>query len=232
MRQRIVIVDDDDSFRKLLIIRLNAFLENPEYTEYEDLQSARADEDTISKNPPDLVILDQHLPDGKGIELLEEGLFKNTLVLAVSSDASPEMPGRTVSAGAAYFLGKDQVRSPLFQPLVRGVIERNTLQRELTRSEIDKQVVDLVRTHIGTLRHEINNPLGAVMGAAYLLQNAASATEDQIQAAELVEKSGKRIKHVLDQICTALEQNNPLQQVTKANQKVYHIPGDTPWTEE
>ncbi|MCB0330679.1 MAG: response regulator [Bdellovibrionales bacterium] len=233
MQTKIVIVDDDEAFRKLLKIRLQSILGSPpEFTEYACLNDARAARGELLRCPPDLVMLDQHLPDGKGIELLEEGLFENLLVLAVSSDPSPEMPGRTVSAGAAYFLGKDHVRSPLFQHLVLGVIERNKIQQELVKSEVDRKVMGVIRTHIGTLRHEINNPLGAVIGAAYLLRNAESATEDQVQAAELVEKSGKRIKHVLDQICLALEQNVPLEEVTKANQTVYHIPGDEPWIGE
>ncbi|MCI5066661.1 response regulator [bacterium] len=229
MGTQVVLVDDDSAFRKLLKIRLSSFLDEPTFTEYGDLAEARSAQPLLLEEPPDLVLLDQNLPDGKGVELLEEGLFRHLLVLAMSSDSCPEMPGKTVSAGAAYFLSKDVVREPLFQHLVLGVIERNKLQHELNRSEVDRQVMELIRTHIGTLRHEVNNPLGAVIGAAYLLRSTPTASADQIQAAELVERSGNRIKHVLDQICTALERKEPLEQVTKARHKVFHIPGDEPW---
>ncbi len=229
MTSRIVIVDDDDAFRHLLKVRLRSFVGDPDIIEFPTLTAAREGFSELEDSQFDLIILDQHLPDGMGVELLEEGLFLNQVVLAVSSDESPEMPGKTVSAGAAYFLPKDQVRSPLFQPLVRGVIDRNILQRKLLRNEVDTRVLELVKAHIGTLRHEVNNPLGAVLGAAYLLRNSQEASPDQVQAAELVEKSGQRIKHVLDQICDALEKESKLEEVVKANQRVFHIPGDKPW---
>jgi nitrogen-specific signal transduction histidine kinase len=99
------------------------------------------------------------------------------------------------------------------------------MSRELARVHTNTTIVETVRTLAGTLRHEINNPLGAVLGAAYLLRNASSATAEQREAAQLVEESGKRIKHVLDQLCDSIA----LESITKANTKVFHIPGDKPW---
>ncbi|MCB0319679.1 MAG: response regulator [Bdellovibrionales bacterium] len=232
METRVLLIDDDDAFRSLLSLRLKSFLENSCITEFPRLADARAYFSEPCPQPFDLIFLDQHLPDGLGIELLEEGIFKGLAVLAVSSDASPEMPGRTVSAGAAYFLSKDQVRSPLFPHLVKGIIDRNKIQHRLLQMEVDQRVLDLAKAHIGTLKHEINNPLGAVLGAAFLVKNSPDATADQVQAADLVEKSGKRIKYVVDQICSALESGSKLQEVSKANQKVFHIPGDAPWEPE
>lgn len=229
MSARILIIDDDEHFRKLLVIRLRSFIKNPILLEFTNLNDARSGLASMQAINFDLVVLDQHLPDGIGLSLLEEGILKDLTVLAVSSDSSPDIPGRTISAGAAYFLAKDQVRSPLFQPLVQGVMDRNRLQRELLKQEVDKKVIELVKTHIGTLRHEVNNPLGAVLGAAFLLRNSSEATQDQVKAAELVEKSGIRIKHVLDQICEALESGKELEQVNKAEHMVFHIPGDEPW---
>ena len=89
-------------------------------------------------------------------------------------------------------------------------------------------VLDTVKTLVGTLRHEINNPLGAVLGAAYLLRHSENATQDQKEAADLVESSGKRIKYVLDQLCKAIA----VDAVNKANHKVFHIPGDEPWEQK
>lgn len=110
-------------------------------------------------------------------------------------------------------------------------MERNRLMKELLSSRVNNAVIDSIKTHVGTLRHEVNNPLGAVLGAAYLLRMSEQATPEQKEAAELVERSGKRIKHVLDEICKAIELETPLQAVNKANQRVFHIPGDKPWEE-
>lgn len=223
----ILIIDDDESFAHLLKIRLKSFIDTPTITEFRNLTDARNFMNDTDLNTFSLVILDQHLPDGKGIELLTEGWFKELAVLAVSSDDAPEIPGATLQAGAAYFLNKKDISLPLFKPLVLGIVDRNKIQHQLSRAKIDAAVMETVKTLVGTLRHEINNPLGAVLGAAYLLENSPEATEDLKQAAKLVESSGQRIKHVLDQLCDAVE----VQPVTKGQQKVFHIPGDEPWEE-
>jgi len=224
MAFHVLIIDDDASFKKLLELRLKSFIPDMRVTYLDRIGAARA---YLTKEKPtfDLVILDEHLPDGRGVELLTEGWFEHLAVLAVSSDDDPAIPGASLKAGAAYFLSKLHVSELLFKPLVQGIIDRNRIQRELAEVRTKALVMDTVKTMVGTLRHEINNPLGAVLGAAYLLRNLPKASPEQQEAAELVDQSGKRIKHVLDQLCEAIE----LEPVTKADQKVFHIPGDAPW---
>lgn len=228
MNNQILIIDDDASFRQLLQIRLKSFVANLSVTTCSDLESARDYLEGHGDGGIDLVILDQHLPDGKGLSLLEEGWFNDIAVLSVSSDDAPEMAGASLKAGAAYFLNKRDISEPLFRPLVEGIIDRNSIKRELERSRLDAAVLDTVKTLVGTLQHEINNPLGAVLGAAYLLKNNKNASAEQKDAARLVESSGHRIKHVLQQLTEAMQ----LDPITKANHKVFHIPGDEPWEEE
>ena len=220
-----LIIDDDSSFKMLLERRLKSFIPDLTVTYFNKLAPAREFLRQAKELDFDIVFLDEHLPDGRGAEFLSEGLFQDLAVLSVSSDTAPEIPGKTVGAGATFFLSKTSVSEPLFRPLVQGIIDRNKIQRELTRLKMDTLIVDTVRTLVGTLRHEINNPLGAVLGAAYLLRSNAAASPEQKEAAELVESSGKRIKHVLDELCKAVA----VEPVTKAHQKVFHIPGDKPW---
>jgi nitrogen-specific signal transduction histidine kinase len=85
--------------------------------------------------------------------------------------------------------------------------------------------MDSVRTLVKTLRHEIHNPLGAILGGAFLIQGAEQASDQQRQTASLVTQSGQRIKNVLDQLSSAVS----LEQVSKGGQTVYHVPGDKPW---
>ncbi|MEZ4753539.1 MAG: response regulator [Bdellovibrionota bacterium] len=221
----VLIIEDDSTFQSVLEVRLRSFMGEVKITSFSTINEAREYLFAQENLYFDLVILDQHLPDGKGIDLLVEDWFQNLAVLAVSSDDAPEMPGDTLKAGATYFLNKNNISQALFQPLVEGIIERNKLQQELIQLKTDSAVIDSVKTLVSTLKHEINNPLGAVLGATYLIRNNKDASKEQIEAAELAEQSGKRIKHVLDQLCEAFE----LDSVTKANQKVYHIPGDEPW---
>jgi signal transduction histidine kinase len=224
----VLLIDDDASFKKILERRLRSFIDDMVVTSFDSLTAARDYLNGHDAQNFDLVIIDEHLPDGRGVELLSEGRFEGLAVLSVSSDPSPEIPGSLMQAGATYFLPKTSVSEPLFRPLVLGILDRNKLQRELTRARTERERAETVKTLVATLKHEINNPLGAVLGAAFLLRNSGDVTEDQKQAAELVESSGKRIKHVLDELCTAVA----IEPVTKADHKVFHIPGDKPWDEK
>jgi nitrogen-specific signal transduction histidine kinase len=85
--------------------------------------------------------------------------------------------------------------------------------------------MEVVRKLVATLRHEINNPLGAVLGAAFLLKSDASASAEQKEAAALVEASGARIKHVLNEMASATD----LEEVQKGPESVFHVPGDPAW---
>lgn len=225
MASTALIIDDDAAFKMLLERRLKSFMPDLAVTYFDKLAPAREFLTNAKELNFDIVFLDEHLPDGRGADFLGEGLFGDLAVLSVSSDTAPEIPGKTLQAGAAFFLSKMSVSEPLFRPLVEGIIDRNRIQREFNRLKMDSVIVDTVRTLVGTLRHEINNPLGAVLGAAYLLRSHAGASPEQKEAAELVESSGRRIKHVLDELCKAVA----VESVTKANQKVFHIPGDKPW---
>lgn len=222
---QVLVIDDDLAYKKILIRRLRAFMPDVEIEDYDDLTSARAQLSALTDLYYDLVILDEHLPDGRGVELLEEGWFRELAVLTISSDTEPETMGRVVGAGAQFFLNKVQIKEPLFQPLVRGLMDRNKIQRALVETRENEVRIGTVRTLVSTLRHEINNPLGAVLGAAYLMKQSDNASTEQLEAARLVEESGNRIKHVLDKLCAAVE----IDAVQKANQKVFHIPGDEPW---
>lgn len=221
----ILIVEDDGAFRKLLILKLKSFLDNVQFIECTSLADARTCLASAKNLKPSLVVLDQHLPDGRGLELLNEGLFQDLAVLAVSSDEKPSMAGETVQAGAGFFLNKRHITDELFEPLVRGLIERNKIQDCLNTAKLEIARLETVKTLVDTLRHEINNPLGAVLGGAYLLKNDKNASSEQKEAAALVENSGKRIKHVLEELCKAVS----LEQVVKASHKVFQIPGDEDW---
>ena len=228
MSCNVLIIEDDSSFRKLLEVKLKSFLEEPSFTHFSRISEAR--EFLQKGNAPhfSLVVLDQNLPDGKGISLLQEGLLAGLTVLAMSSDDDPQMPGANISAGAAYFLGKSRISEPLFKPLVLGIIDRNRLQTELSDAKLQLAIMDTVKTLVSTLKHEINNPLGAVLGAAYLLKSVPNSSKKEVELAELVESSGARIKAVMDQLSEAVS----VKPVMKANHKVFHIPGDKPWEDE
>lgn len=224
MPHRVLIVEDDPFFRKVLEIRLKSWEHDIELVYSETLGRARELLDDQNETFS-FVILDQRLPDGNGADLFSHPRLSELAVLAVSADESPTLPGEAMKAGAQHFLGKKQVTEALFIPLLKALVERKSVEKELMIARLRESKMNAIKVLVGTLRHEINNPLGAVMGGAYLIRSGGKLDKEQSQALKLVEESGTRIKHVLNQLCEAAE----LEEVIKASEPVYHIPGDTPW---
>ena len=224
MHLSVLIVDDDDNFRTVVEIRLKAWRADIQFRHAPNLGVARNYLDDKDASY-DLVVLDQHLPDGLGAELLDHPRLVETTVLAVSADEAPELPGKALRAGAQHFLSKRQVSEPLFIPMIEALIGRRILEKELFNSRLKQSRLDTIRRLLATLRHEINNPLGAVLGGAYLLRSAGELENEQKEALRLIEASGNRIKHVLTQLCQTAE----LEEVKKGQEELFQVPGDKPW---
>jgi len=231
----ILLIDDDSTFRKMLELRLRAIIASApdsqiHFQHAETLAEAAA---IAALKSWDLVVLDQHLPDGLGLEFLSTSPFLSlsatqsvtTNVLILSSDAAPEIAGNSLKAGAAFFLSKQQVSEPLFRPLVLGLMERGRLSREILAFQKREIETEVVRKLVSTLKHEINNPLGVVLGAAFLVQQAGELNEQQKKAAEMISASGQRIREVVAKLAEATS----LEQTVKSGVVVFQVPGDPKW---
>jgi response regulator of citrate/malate metabolism len=204
MPRNILILEDDQLFSRVLIGRIRGLYSTANIVAFQCIEDTRLFLENYHLDL-DLVLLDHYLPDGYGLSLLKDGWFQDIAVLVISSDDAPEMPGNCVSAGAAYFLNKNELSSELFLPLVRGLVERNRFQRELAKTRSREAVLEAARALVHNLKHEINNPLGAVLGAAYLMKGFDVTSEKYQEAAKLVEMSSMRIKKVMDELYQTIE---------------------------
>jgi response regulator of citrate/malate metabolism len=222
MSNKILLIDDDLNYRSLLERRVLSIFPDAIIDRADNLSQARS---ILSENRYQLVILDQHLPDGKGSDLLcERTLFNEAPVLSMSSDTSPEVSAALIGQGAKFFLNKRDLSQAIFPSLLKAIVERSIFEKELRKKQIEKERLDTIKTLVATLKHEINNPLGAVFGAAYLIKSG-SQDKAQLETVNLLEESAQRIKHVLDQLCSTIA----IEPVDKASHKVYQIPGDKNW---
>ncbi|MBP9838999.1 MAG: response regulator [Proteobacteria bacterium] len=221
---QIFILEDDGNFLKILEMRLKAWNKEAKTTVAKSIKEAK---DLLEKTDIQftLAVLDQHLPDGRGLELIDHPKLNAAAILAVSSDNAPELPGNTVKAGAQHFLSKRQVSEPLFPPLLTALVERKKIEEELVQARIKNSRYQSIQTLLATLRHEINNPLGAVIGGTFLLKSKGNLDPQQTEALKLIDESGIRIKHVIKQLCEAAE----LEEVIKGQETVYQVPGDKKW---
>ena len=220
----VLIIEDDVNFQKVVELRLKNWQPNIQLKFADTLAAARnyLEDKNLTFS---LAILDQHLPDGLGSTLATHPTMQTMTVLAVSADEAPELPARAMLAGAGHFLNKRQVSEPLFIPLIEALLERKQLEAELLKTKLKQSRLDTIKVLLNTLRHEINNPLGAVMGGAFLLRTKGNLETEQSEAIRLIEASGNRIKHVLNQLCQTAE----IEQVTKGQEQVFQVPGDPSW---
>jgi DNA-binding response OmpR family regulator len=99
----ILIIDDEQDFCKLIIniFRLEPFLLECAYT-------LRAAGKILDLKSPDFILLDNNLPDGKGIDFLQEcnSLFAKSKVIMMTTDVSDYLRQCALRLGVYDFLVK------------------------------------------------------------------------------------------------------------------------------
>ena len=94
-----------------------------------DLAAARA---WLATERPDLVLLDRHLPDGDGLELIGtirgDARLKDVPILLVSASVLPRDQSAAMDAGCDGFLAKPVRVKPLIDE-VRRLLDRGALSR-------------------------------------------------------------------------------------------------------
>jgi DNA-binding response OmpR family regulator len=169
-------------------------------------------------SPPDLFVLDRGLPDGDGSmlcrELKADPSTRGIPVILLTAQDRVEERVEGLLGGADDYIPKPYHREELLAR-VHGCLRTRALQQALRQKaeELDQKNRDLVATQarlvqaerlaaigeIGlAIRHEVNNPLGTVMGyAELLLRQRESLPPDVQKKLEVIHRSCIRIRDVI-----------------------------------
>ncbi len=125
-RPRLLLVDDDDVFRDTLAKQLRR--------SFEDVRTAgtlRACLREVAESEPDVVLLDLHLPDGDGLEVLAKvaGIAPSCEVVVVTGFGTVDAAVEAMRLGAFDFVTKPLKLEALVQVIGRAA-ERRDLRRE------------------------------------------------------------------------------------------------------
>ena len=103
MRSRVLIIDDEHNFREFLSEALEA-----EGYDVSLAGTARAGLALAERDPPEIVLLDQNLPDGNGLDLLARlrTLPAEPVVIVITAYAAYSKAVEAVKAGAHHYLAK------------------------------------------------------------------------------------------------------------------------------
>lgn len=142
----VLVVDDEESNLRLV----RAMLRHAGYRHVSTLGDARGLEEHITSTPPDLVILDLHMPHRDGfavIEALQPWVVTEHLpILVISGDGSSEARHRALSLGARDYLTKP------FDLTEMTLRVRNQLETRLLYQDVRKQNRALLETIHGRTR--------------------------------------------------------------------------------
>lgn len=172
----------------------------------------------IRTTPPDLLLLDRGLPDGDGSllcrELKADPATRDIPVILLTARDRLEERVEGLLGGADDYISKPYYQEELLAR-IRGCLRTRALQQELRHKaeELEQKNQELVATQarlvraerlaaigeIGlAIRHEINNPLGTVMGYAELLLSQPEGLPPDLQKKlEAISRGCARIRDVV-----------------------------------
>lgn len=198
---RILLVDDAVENRELLEARLTA--------EGYAVVEAGTGEDALrlaEGERPDLVLLDVMLPDRDGFDICAalKTAFGKTYVPIILVTALEDVDSleRGFEAGADDFITKP-FAPRAFMARVRSSLRAKALWDELTATQdklIEAERMAVIGEMTVTLKHQINNPLQAIIGYADYLLSSMDPSHEFYSQIEAICKGGERISELLGKL--------------------------------
>lgn len=191
--------------------------------------------EAVRGTAPDLLLLDRMLPDGDGASLCRElkgdAAFRELPIILLTARDRVEERVEGLLGGADDYILKPFHPEELLAR-VHGCLRTLALQRELKHqaqelAEKNRELLEtqarLIRAErlaaigeIGlTIRHEINNPLGTVLGHAELLLAQADALPPEVRSRlAAISRASLRIRDVVKRL-----------EVIRDDRTVEYLPG-------
>ncbi|MBD2177325.1 response regulator [Pseudanabaena sp. FACHB-1998] len=133
----LLIVDDSESDRQTYM----RFLKSEEYRTYQFIETETLEDslEIYRSQPLDMVLLDLNLPDGNGLEFLEEirrvRVGRKLPVIMLTGQGDEKIAVRAMKLGAADYLVKDAVTATLLNTTVKQILHEVELGLHLSRSQ-------------------------------------------------------------------------------------------------
>lgn len=199
---RVLIVEDDEGNALLEMEAINGHFRDCSIDIARDGAECMR---LLGQKEYDIILLDQGLPDIRGLSLFEKyrkaGYDIPTVM--VTGTGNEEIAVEAVRLGAYDYIIKtvDLGYLKTLPLAVQKSIARRQMEQEVQRArakEIELERLRAVREIAVSLSHEINNPLCAILGTVQLvLSHSQQFDEDTVDDLKIIEQQTKRIKELM-----------------------------------
>ena len=196
--RRVLIVDDSPEDR-VLYTRLLARSPNQEYL-VSEVDSGEAALERCRGDRPVCVLLDFHLPDGDGLDFLEE-LVKDQgdsspPVIMLTGEGNEEIAVKALKAGAQDYLVKSKITTELLCSAIDRAIQKVALGRKLSEMEALKS------SFLATASHELRTPLTIIREFVSLMLDGVvgSISNEQEECLDAALRNCDRLGNLIDDI--------------------------------
>lgn len=201
----LLLVEDSVVDRSLIRDTLRA--ENQSYEIHEVISAGEALA-AVSERAFDLLIVDHHLTDGTGLDVLR-GLSARDLsipAIYLTSELSRDVVEAALSLGASHYLAKDASYPHLLGPVVARSLELGRVRRERARA-VDQLAQAEAHASIRTdflakVTHELRTPISSILGYTdCLLEGFDGALNDrQTSSLERVRRNSRRLLGFINEL--------------------------------
>jgi signal transduction histidine kinase len=202
----ILIVEDDESLRELI----QSTIAKSRYStlSVSDGTSAIA---RVTSGGVDALLLDQHLPDMNGREVIEILASNNVAMpfIVMTGQGDERLAVEMMRLGATDYLVKDMDFLDMLPVAVDRLFKSIATERALRESDADREKLreQLYQTRkmeaigqlAGGIAHDFNNLLGGIIGGAELL-NLEPLSENGRQMLDLILKAAERAADLTDKL--------------------------------
>lgn len=199
----ILLVEDNPADAKLVQLMLaDGAKSRYVVTEAHTLAAARAH---LDAHVPDVVLLDMHLPDSRGIPTVEAvvALCPETPVVVLTGLDDDEVGMESIRAGAQDFLVKGFTDGTLVRRVIAYAMERRRIGVELERAHADLARSNAEKDRFfSIIAHDLKSPFNALLGFSEVLLARAPAMPPQqvLEYVQIIHDSGKAAYELLENL--------------------------------
>lgn len=209
---RVLLIDDD---RDDYLLTRDLFTEVPGGRFVVDWVSGyEAGLEAMCRSEHDIYLVDYLLDARTGLELLQEARRRGCPgpVILLTGKGMWEVDHAAMKAGAADYLEKGRLDSTLLDRSVRYALWQSRYEAELER-QVRERTDELARANealreadrrktafLGTLGHELRNPMAPIRNALEIMKLAGARPEMVAQAREILERQVRHLARLVDEL--------------------------------